>query len=245
MLNVRFRARGRTTFQLNLPLEATMSQVRWIVLDSRHDVAPDVKFIFNGQLLHDSRLLCRLNLSPSDSIVLHSPPAAFPNAPDPVRVLLDLGFPRDRCVAALRAAGGDANRAATCLLAGDIPAPPSSALDDLRKLLSERPGALENVVRSFEIAAPKDDGPWFRQHPEELIAMVKLDSAQFDIEAVRNRTARPLILGEKVELSEGDRAAVQRLQEITRFPPETVVQAYLACDRSEQDAATLLAAMAD
>jgi hypothetical protein len=217
-----------------------------VILASRRDVAPNVQFILNGQLLHDSRLLGRLNLSASDYITLHCPPPD-PAAPrDAVGDLLDLGFPREQCVAALSAAAGDANRAATYLLAGRVPAPSpqAKAHEDLRLLLSEHPEALENVVRSFEIAAPKDDGPRFRRHPEQLVAMFGLDPARFDIDAVRSRTARPAVSGEWVQLSEADRAAIQRLQEISGRAADTVAQVYLACDKSEQHAAQILIEMA-
>jgi hypothetical protein len=78
ILNVLFRT--RTTFLLDIPADTTISQVRSAILDSRRDAAPDVQFILNGQLLHDSRLLGGLNLSASDCIVLHYPPPDRPSS---------------------------------------------------------------------------------------------------------------------------------------------------------------------
>jgi hypothetical protein len=182
----RLRFRGRSgVLEFDIPEDLTVADVRSLIHDSDPTSFPNVRLLYRGELLHDSRVLGRLSLSPTDHIVLHNAPSPTerPSDPDSLKALLDLGFPRPQCLEALRSAHGDVTRAADILLSG----PAVDPHRELREHLLKNPSALEEVIRNFEAASPDEEGRRFRQNPEELLRFLGIDAALFDLEAVRGR----------------------------------------------------------
>ena len=113
-----------------------------------------------------------------------------------VQQLMELGFDRNDCVAALKAAFGNPDRAYDYLSSGNIPDVSDVGEDQIdvqrnllafRNMLQNNPDSLENIIQIFETS-----NPVFRQSPELLIQSLQLDPSQFDFNAIRNRTANAL-----------------------------------------------------
>lgn len=115
--------------------------------------------------------------------------------------LIELGYPRTDCIAALKAAYGNPDRAAEFLINGHIPEDVEQDMgqgypsqDQIRQtiqslviVLQSKPEALENVIQLLERG-----NPGFRQQPEILLQSFGLDPSHFDCDAVRNHTAQPI-----------------------------------------------------
>jgi UV excision repair protein RAD23 len=112
-----------------------------------------------------------------------------------VEALMGLGFNRADCEAALRASGGDADRAFD-ILSGDRSSEEETEEEDVLameqidlfiEVLAEHPEALEDVVRYLE----RESFPDVRQRIDEHLQAWGFNPGDFDIEGVRNRTAQP------------------------------------------------------
>ena len=122
---------------------------------------------------------------------------------DGVQSLIELGFERSECEAALNAAFGNVERAAEYLFSGEIPQfneggnnssnPGVQGAQQIRQLLSQCPEALENVVRILEQQDP-NTGAILRAQPELFLQDFGLDPANFDCDGIRNRTAQPIAM---------------------------------------------------
>ena len=114
-----------------------------------------------------------------------------------VQNLMEMGFPKTDCEAALEAAFGNADRAADYLLSGHIPepsefenAPTSDQIrQQLRQLLQTNPDSLEIIIQQIENNSPEEGG-MLRAHPEPFIASLDLNPDDFDLESIKS-TADP------------------------------------------------------
>jgi UV excision repair protein RAD23 len=127
-------------------------------------------------------------------------PAASVQFEQGVHALMELGYPRSDCEAALRAAGGDVNRAADFVAGGDIPewddddGQGNDDMADVRDTLQHNPALLESFIRGMEGGLSPQQVAAVRARPEDLLLYIGIDPETFDqdvLEAVRNGTAPP------------------------------------------------------
>ncbi|OHT04097.1 hypothetical protein TRFO_06386 [Tritrichomonas foetus] len=115
-----------------------------------------------------------------------------------VQQLMELGYPRTDCEAALKAAFGNPDRAAEYLMTGNIPEDEEMGdfsdqqriavtVQALVSVLQSHPEALENIMQVFD-----QQNPALRQSPEVFLQSFGLDPSGFDCDGVRNRTAQPI-----------------------------------------------------
>lgn len=110
--------------------------------------------------------------------------------------LMELGFPKEDCEAALRAAHGNSHVAAEYLLSGNIPMHDENENDQdlivsiglMAASLLIEPRILENFIEAIEVTQPT-----IRQNPEEILERFgNLPQDRFDLDGIRNHTAQPL-----------------------------------------------------
>lgn len=113
-----------------------------------------------------------------------------------VNTLMELGFAKEDCEAALRASHGNCERAAEYLLTGNIPDPEENEIDpnvilSIRILIASlliEPRFLENLVEKME-----QEDPAIRQNPELILERFgNLPQDRFDLNGIKNHTIQPL-----------------------------------------------------
>jgi hypothetical protein len=117
MVRVAFRGL-REVCELDIPEDLTFAEVRFILESDYPTLVPNVLILYHGVLLHESITVGELGICPSDHVILLNAPGARapPLSPSDVPAgLASLGFSREHCLGALRAAGGDVDRAAALL----------------------------------------------------------------------------------------------------------------------------------
>jgi UV excision repair protein RAD23 len=270
MASIAFKTLSGESFTSEFDPQSTISSVKSYVQSTQPQFQSGVDLHFKGRRLADSEVLLALDISDRDFIVIRpsvrvrgSPPRGVETAPaaplgSPIdqrfarRVnrakfdadagqLMDLGFPREECEAALRAAYGNPDRAAGFLVSGQIPREPDplvAGFEEMRQLLIANPGALEHVVRLYEIIDP-ETGVRYRNHAEELVQDLTLDPQAFDLAAVRG--SRYSIVEKAIDaLSVEERRAVERLQAAGEFGQQIVIKVFYAADKDEALADSLL-----
>jgi hypothetical protein len=223
-------------FDPSSPISAVKSH-----LQSRYpEFSSGVRLLWKGEPLRDSDLVSSLG----DSVVVDCPPDGptlmrrSESAPEPLTNARHFSAPP----------GNDGG------FPGPVPDEPAAAFGELRQLLFRAPSALENVVRVYEICDPDGRGARYRRRPEELISSLALDPRGFDCAAVR-RLAResdtPLTDGQHDEetepefFSQDETEAIGRLQALAEFSPVCVRRVYVAAEKDESMAASLLFAIPD
>lgn len=215
--------------------------------------------------------------------------------------LVDMGFPRDQCVAALRASFGNPDRAVQFLFDG-IPAnedeamppapaggnnavapppaagppsagfqgtafpamggaaaPPAAGGADPLAALQQNPQQMQQMIQMMQqnpqmmqqvLAQLGQSNPellqQIQQNPQALMQMLgAMGGQQGGMEGNPMAGGMPPAGGGiQIELSEADRAAVERLQQLG-FPRAAVIQAYMACEKNEELAANFLFEMGE
>jgi UV excision repair protein RAD23 len=110
---------------------------------------------------------------------------------------MELGSPREECIAALRRARGDLSTAGQLLFAEDGGegdgggGGDSEGIQQIREMLQRQPQFLENIVQMQE----QHGQGQARQQPEVLLQRLGLNPANFDCDGIRNRRVQPVPMG--------------------------------------------------
>lgn len=106
--------------------------------------------------------------------------------------LMEIGYGRTDSIAALKAAGGDANLAAHFLEVGELPSEEDQRMSQealqqrqqIKMLLENEPDRLIDIIQAVETNNP-ESGAIFRAYPELFLEMFQLDPSKFDLEPIK------------------------------------------------------------
>lgn len=199
--------------------------------------------------------------------VLDISPTAAANE-DMVREIMSMGYPESEVRRALMASFNNPDRAIEYLIEGipDIPdmigiaqptAQPAAAapaagaptgganplnflredprFNQMRRVIRQRPELLSNVLARIEETNPALLAV-IREHQDEFVAMINEEAG---VEATEGGGAEPREDVVEIVLTENERQAVDRLVALG-FPREIVLQAYIACEKNEEQTADFL-----
>jgi hypothetical protein len=238
---------GSRPFEVSVSPVATVRALREAVASARSELGPLPRLLLQGTPLSDSQLVASVI---TEGAVVDAAPASplvqryagdldrDPEFARDLAALAELGFSRSEADGALRAAFGNADRAAQFLMAGEWPAVGEDdalrAFEEIRRLLVRRPRALESVVRTFEALQPDGLGRRYREHPEEIAEWLLLDPKTLDLQGVRS--------GSPWAAGSVDAAAVRRFVALG-FPGEQAEKVLSAAGGDEELAESLLYAI--
>jgi len=140
--------------------------------------------------------------------------------------LVEIGYPKTDCVAALKAAMGDPNMAAHFLETGELPSDEDQrafrqnqdSIRQMRTILESQPDKLIDIIQLIESNSP-ESGIIFRAHPELLLEHLRLDPSKFDLASIKS-TAPPGVPSlEEIRMGGQPRNAPQTRPQNPRSPP--------------------------
>ncbi|KAI8127912.1 UV excision repair protein RAD23 like protein B [Lucilia cuprina] len=199
--------------------------------------------------------------------VLDISPTAAANE-DMVREIMSMGYPETEVRRALMASFNNPDRAIEYLIEGipDIPdmvsmpqpaAQPAAAVptpgaptggpnplnflredprfNQMRRVIRQRPELLSSVLARIEETNPALLAV-IREHQDEFVAMINEEAG---VEATEGGGGAPREDVVEIVLTEEERQAVDRLVALG-FPREIVLQAYIACEKNEEQTADFL-----
>ncbi|XP_037809585.1 UV excision repair protein RAD23 homolog B-like [Lucilia sericata] len=199
--------------------------------------------------------------------VLDISPTAAANE-DMVREIMSMGYPETEVRRALMASFNNPDRAIEYLIEGipDIPdmvsmpqpaAQPAAAVptpgaptggpnplnflredprfNQMRRVIRQRPELLSSVLARIEETNPALLAV-IREHQDEFVAMINEEAG---VEATEGGGGAPREDVVEIVLTEDERQAVDRLVALG-FPREIVLQAYIACEKNEEQTADFL-----
>lgn len=200
--------------------------------------------------------------------VLDISPTAAANE-DMVREIMSMGYPESEVRRALMASFNNPDRAIEYLIEGipDIPdmitMPPAAAgqpaaaqpaagaptgganplnflredprFNQMRRVIRQRPELLSSVLARIEETNPALLAV-IREHQDEFVAMINEEAG---VEAPEGGGTEPREDVVEIVLTEDERQAVDRLVALG-FPREIVLQAYIACEKNEEQTADFL-----
>lgn len=200
--------------------------------------------------------------------VLDISPTAAANE-DMVREIMSMGYPESEVRRALMASFNNPDRAIEYLIEGipDIPdmvsmpqpaAQPAAAVpaapgtptggpnplnflredprfNQMRRVIRQRPELLSSVLARIEETNPALLAV-IREHQDEFVAMINEEAG---VEAPEGGGGAPREDVVEIVLTEEERQAVDRLVALG-FPREIVLQAYIACEKNEEQTADFL-----
>ena len=171
------------------------------------------------------------------------PPAGPAENEAAVSQIMDMGFPREHAVAALRAANQQPEQALELLMSGfgeedddsGYGENPLAFLADnpsfqqIRALIRENPNMIGSLMTQLAQSNP-ELAQAIEENPNAFMQLIE----EPDILAPGGGDA-----GNAIELTQEEAEAVQRLRELG-FHQRDVLEAYLSCDKNEQMAANFL-----
>lgn len=185
MVLIRFRTARSKFYKIELDPSTTISKVKEsLSKEIGNGVDPEkIKLLFKAKMLKNDQTIESLHLDPKDFILIHAivPKPQINYGPDVYRIDSQEAF---QIMQELRMNDSTIPQNAQARPTNQNGDP---IIQIFRRALEIEPRALENIISMFEITQPD-----IRQHLDVFMNEYGLNSASFNLESIRNRTAQPV-----------------------------------------------------
>ena len=226
--------------------EATVLDLKAVIMSQIGHDASCQKLLHKGKILEDSKLISQYQIKDKDQIIMMITKSQEQTLFEKnVQELLKLGYDREEIEAALKMTDNNTDAALRFLSESDQAVDLDDDDEENEDLLRSSQGTFgfllnsEEFLRIREIlrSNPNEFEPMMlqleRQNPE-LYELIKANTEEFLSLVGLRLAARP-----QIELSEIEEADVKELCGLG-FSPEDVIEAYIACDKNKELAASYL-----
>jgi Holliday junction resolvasome RuvABC DNA-binding subunit len=228
--------------------DATVLDLKAVIMSQLGHPASNQKLLYKGKILEDSKMLVEYHMKDRDPIVMMITKSQEQTAYEKsVQELIKLGFDRDEIEAALKATDNNIEAALRYLSGADQieDEDDDEEMEENENLLLESAGKFGFLLNSEEFMRIREI---LRTNPNEFEPMMQqLETQNPELyELIKNNTDEFLNLvglrlasRPEIELSSQEETDVKELCELG-FATEDVVEAYVACDKNKELAASYL-----
>lgn len=229
---------------IEVPEHCSVIELKAIIMSSLGHSVSSQKLLYRGKILEDSKTLEEYRITSGDTLILMVVKVQEPSQFDlNVQALINMGVDRSEAEALLRECDNDLEKAKALILESleqneddseeevDVINQGNGTFNflleseqflNIRDVLRQNPNELEPLMEQLASSNP------------ELYELIKNNLDEFlDVVGLRRRPAQ------QVEISEAEQADIKELCELG-FDPQDVLEAYLACDKNKELAASYL-----
>lgn len=234
------------TETVEVPEGSTVLDLKAVIMSQLNHPVPNQKLLYKGRILDDSKQLTEYNIKPNDAIVImvtKSPETS--SFEQNLQELLKLGVDRAEAEAVLKNFNNDLEKAKEYIISSLDMADDDESEENDEILLSRGSNTFNFLLNSPEFQNIREI---LRQNPNELEPlMTQLSVSNPELyQLIKTNLDEFLALvglrrspDEQVEISQGEQTDIKELCELG-FDEDDVLEAYLACDKNKELAASYL-----
>ena len=231
---------------IEVPDQCSVIELKAIIMSSLGHRVSSQKLLYRGKILEDSKSLEEYRITSGDTLILMVVKVQEPSQFDlNVQALINMGIDRSEAEALLRECDNDLEKAKALILESMDQNEDGSEEEEEVDMINQGNGTFNFLLESEQFLNIRDV---LRQNPNELeplmeqlastnpelYELIKNNLDEFlDVVGLRRRPAQ------QVEISEAEQADIKELCELG-FDPQDVLEAYLACDKNKELAASYL-----
>jgi uncharacterized ubiquitin-like protein YukD len=226
--------------------DASVIDLKAVIMSKLGHPVPCQKLLHKGKILEDNKNLLEYQIKSGDTIVIMIIKSQEPSTNEKaIQELLSMGFERPDIEAALKLTENNTEEAIRYLMSAPGQEEDEDDDEDNENLLMGSTGTFGFLLNSEEFLGIREI---LRRNPNQFEPMMQqLESSNPELhELIRNNTEEFLNLvglrlapRPEIELTSQEETDVKELCELG-FPPEDVIEAYIACDKKKDLAASYL-----
>jgi UV excision repair protein RAD23 len=228
---------------LEIPESCSVLELKALIMSQQGHAVQNQKLLFKGKILDDSKNLLEYGIHSGDTVIIMVTKQAEPSQFEKnVQVLVTMGIDQSEAESILRECDNDLEKAKKVILASMEQEEDDDSEEEEEVINS---GTFNFLLESPQFLNIRDV---LRQNPNELeTLMTQLEQTNPELgELIKNNLDEFLhVVGlrrrpqHRLEISEDEQADIKELCELG-FDPQDVLEAYLACDKNKDMAASYL-----